>query len=492
MNHPTPNSTNLVAPSQAAITRICGQRDQAIGLATRAVGMLEQAHDLMHQASRKAREASAGTVFRGRDRGGEENYRRLFLAFDPEASLSAFKHDTDAAIWTHLHAVTGMKDLMDAKDLKEWDEQLASADGPIEVTEANVLSSLRGFIQDAPKTFRRGVAEAFSALDRRFRSHDGFKRGSRLIFTGVISSFGTYSSASEQARALRDVVRIFQVLDGEVPNPDEVRDAITEELKGTFGPKQFYLETPYFRIRGFKKGTVHLWMRRDDLVRRVNLLLAEHYGEVLADAVPHESNPEVTTALCKHLAFYASPPKVVAKVLWNVYLHDGPRILEPSAGEGAIVDGVLACLPGLRKRAAWRECEFTEPRIDVVEVDPRRVGILATKYRGQPGVLVRQANFLKLTPVPEYDWVLMNPPFAGTHWQDHIRHAFQFLAPGGRLVAVVPSSYEFREDKKSQAFRAWAKEHAWSYQSEEDLPLGSFKESGTNVNTMILRLCAKS
>lgn len=56
----------------------------------------------------------------------------------------------------------------------------------------------------------------------------------------------------------------------------------------------------------------------------------------------------------------------------------------------------------------------------------------------------------------------------------HINHAIGFLAPGGILVALCANG-----PRQQQEFQAYA-EH-W-----EDLPAGSFKEAGTNVNVALM------
>src|SRR3546814_5344789 len=40
--------------------------------------------------------------------------------------------------------------------------------------------------------YLRGIANSFSALDRRFRSHDGFKIGSRLIIERALNDSRSY------------------------------------------------------------------------------------------------------------------------------------------------------------------------------------------------------------------------------------------------------------------------------------------------------------
>lgn len=65
----------------------------------------------------------------------------------------------------------------------------------------------------------------------------------------------------------------------------------------------------------------------------------------------------------------------------------------------------------------------------------------------------------------------MNPPFAGMHYLKHIEKAIECLKPGGQLVAILPATAMYSHGKLPKG--------GWWY----DLPIGSFKESGTNVNT---------
>ena len=59
------------------------------------------------------------------------------------------------------------------------------------------------------------------------------------------------------------------------------------------------------------------------------------------------------------------------------------------------------------------------------------------------------------------------------------------LAPGGRLVAVVPESCHFRFDRRHVAFRAFVDDHGGHW---IDLPPDTFRPSGTTVKTRLVVL----
>jgi hypothetical protein len=225
-------------------------------------------------------------------------------------------------------------------------------------------------------------------------------------------------------------------------------------------------------VNVFKKGNVHLWFNRPDLVLKLNKELAAYFGSVLPDAVPTpEQNlrhKTQSTEVSKDLAFYPTPVPVI-KFMIEEGLDDcikGKSVLEPSAGEGAIV----------------RELLRHTNQVTAVEVDPGRCSHL----RQLPIKTVLNANFLGMASSPVFDCVVMNPPFCGTHYVSHVMHAYGFVKTGGMLWTILPATSRYSESGDHLKFREWAES---VYSSRwYDLPAGSFKASGTNINTVLLVL----
>ena len=84
-----------------------------------------------------------------------------------------------------------------------------------------------------------------------------------------------------------------------------------------------------------------------------------------------------------------------------------------------------------------------------------------------------------------YDSIIMNPPFTQGQDCEHVRHAFKFLRLGGRLVSVMTPAWQTNATKKFKAFREWLANLNFSV---EVLPSGTFSESGTEVNAVILTI----
>lgn len=459
--------TETALVTRTTVRELVAWRDQALAAMEDAARMMGLAYVRAKEAQECAGRAHGGARFYQVDRREQESYRRLFAEIDQPASLEAYRRQVDASCWVNLMGLTKMADLMDRKAREDFDKDLAGDVPPF--TEQNAWSTFERLAGDAPLIWRRGLARTFANLDRRFRSHDGFKIGARVVLTYVFDAWGAIHYSSKVPDEIVDIERAFAILDGEKPAGTSIIALLNQSRRSLSGPRQSETESTYFRIRGFKNGNAHLWFTRDDLVEKVNQELAAYYGQVLADAVPRAAGASPQdfardTALCKDLSFYATPAAVVEIMLGRVYLKAGARVLEPSAGTGHIAHE-------LRRRGA---------RVDAVEVDVNR----AHQIRG---CNVRVANFLNLPPDPVYDLVVMNPPFYGVHWMDHVVHAHRFLKPGGTLISVLPVTAEIGESAKHDAFRAWldGKRPRW-----QDLPPESFASSGTRINTVTLELCA--
>lgn len=183
-------------------------------------------------------------------------------------------------------------------------------------------------------------------------------------------------------------------------------------------------------------------------------------------------------------AFFPTPRAVVDVMLnlaslENFSTIDSPHVLEPSAGDGAIVDVIRARYPHVT--------------LHCIEKHERRaVGLSNAGH-----LHVWNSDFLHWdaeaeSGITDYDAVLMNPPFTverdPVEWMEHVYAAHALLAPRhGVLIAVVPSGFATRTDKRHTKFRAFAERHGCV---SVTLPPDAFKESGTGVNAMIIALHA--
>lgn len=453
--------------SKATIKAVAQARKAALEKMREAMYHLAESQGLVKEALNAAKAAHMGHA----PHIGDGSPLRCLeqKVIDPELTMKAYRVHLDTGTWTHLIEASGMGEMMDRKAKDEMRSTFQTDDVP-EATEGNLGATLETLFGRIDHIALRGIAEAFSKLDRRFKSHNGFRIGSRVIIDYLVDRHG-FVNYGTQRDTLADVERAFAMVAKTPPNMGELWMTINRDRRG-YEPQQSEHETRFFKIRIFKNGNAHLWFNDDELVKKVNKALGDWYGPLLPDAAgSHEPKGQFARKAglpSKDLQFYATPQGLAEDMVEGLRL-EGAEVLEPSAGEGVI------CRAAMAKGA----------KVTAVEIHGGRADTL----RHIRGLTVVQENFLQTTPNPKYDYVLMNPPFYGTHWMEHVHHAFKFVKPGGALYSILPASAEVNDTSEHVKFREWV--HSVISNKDwrgpfSDLPSGSFRESGTNIETVTL------
>lgn len=157
--------------------------------------------------------------------------------------------------------------------------------------------------------------------------------------------------------------------------------------------------------------------------------------------------------------FFETPREVVMMMLKYAGVSFG-RVLEPSAGLGAIAD----CLP--------QDCKLV-----CVERNPQRCEVLRNK-----GYTTVCGDFMEFYD-GLFDTVLMNPPFENGQDARHVMRAYSMLNRRGNLVAIVSGGILQRSDANAAKFQKWINDVDATVVA---LPDGSFKSSGTMVKTAMI------
>lgn len=513
--------TNLIP--RATVEEIVGHRDRAIRLYVEAHAALARADQAVREAQVATAEATLGfgKSFHAPSISEVERFRNVIKLVDEDEYLRTARKIVDGSVWASIIERTDLERLMDAQSKEELRgqmeyqperseraiaRQVATGEEPRKgmppLTVENVYATLQTFAAEADTIFVRGIANAFSRLDDRFRSHDAFKLGSRIILTHAFDDWGHWRSwsAGGTRDVLMDVERAFAVLDGQKVGPtyatmigviDRERQAAAKRPgEGLYSEHM----TPFFKVRCYKNGNIHLWFTRKDLVAKVNRLLAQWYGEVLGDASEGEEDPLARMKLtpAKFFGFYPTPRALVDRIVKGHArgFHDHDlRILEPSAGNGAIARQAAQAieLEHFDRESGKRLTYYSRALVDCIEIQPDLAqGLLDENLYNR----VWCGDFLEMQPGTTglYDRIFMNPPFDLERDVDHVVHALRFLHPKrGTLVSIMSAGTFYRSTKKSQAFQALIArmKGGWIH-----LPVGSFREQGTNVNTILLKVHA--
>lgn len=386
---------------------------------------------------------------------------------EPDPKAKSLKATLLRSAWRKVYEGLNVADIAPISD-REAHERFM--EHPPELTLDAIREHFGAYLLDPREHKLRGLAEQFVKLDPAFRSHEKMKVGvkglpKRIIITGCSDDYPYRGNGAQRLQEVVNAIRAYQ----EAPQMEvaELRDWLRSALREPAGKDGL-------QVKRFMNGNAHLHFSPETL-RAVNLALAEYYGDVLPDCPEARPKRATSTAVSKDLQFYRTPVAAADRVAAKLEMYATHReqdrefrLLEPSCGDGALLEAVRRHVDGLR------EWERPVVRAMGVEYD----GARADAARAL-GFRVQTANFLQMSPRPEFDRVAMNPPFYGKHYQKHVEHAKAFLKPGGMLVAILPISAV--ED------HGYVKRDRCGRDTWEDLPVGSFAESGTRINTGIYR-----
>lgn len=419
---------------------------------------------------------------------GYVNTERLFSL---EPALAAL----DASFWQRTLELTDVIEAMPQARRDKWHELVSTHKTP-PFERSTVLSTLQDLLAQRHLFFGERVDGIFRALSHAHVTNrpEGF--GRRMIVAHVMGALGVNFSQAGHLADLRAVVARFMGR-GEPRHYDVHR--IVEAARRYNCGKWVSLDGGAIRLRVYGNGNAHLEVH-PEMAWRLNAILASMYPgaipeqhrrrpkrrapkdfqfysrplpfvviELLVDgridgeifefrygAEEHRAYREacdvlqalggvhqdgvfrfdysIREVIAEVVAsgvvpdqrahqYYPTPAELAARVVAAAGIEAHHSVLEPSAGQGALATLMPA------------------QQTTLVEISPLFAKVLRAKGRE-----VIQTDFLRWRPRRRFDRIVMNPPFDRGQWREHLAHASELLAGGGRIVAVLPMGASGRAD----------------------------------------------
>lgn len=169
--------------------------------------------------------------------------------------------------------------------------------------------------------------------------------------------------------------------------------------------------------------------------------------------------------LKKEFQFFGTPDTLADYLVELAEIEPSHEVVEPSAGQGSIVKAIFRSCEDLLVVKTFELMPLNQTFLDKIE-----------------GAMSIGSDFLTECDTT-FDRIIANPPFNKNQDIDHIRKMYDCLRPGGRLVSIASKHWEYSGNKKETAFKEWLNEVGSTI---EQVPAGSFKESGTSIATCII------
>jgi hypothetical protein len=209
--------------------------------------------------------------------------------------------------------------------------------------------------------------------------------------------------------------------------------------------------------------------------------------------------------LKKEAQAFFTPHPLALKCVKHLGIEKNDTILEPSAGDGAMIKAIHEFAPDYSK--AIDCCELMDNHVKKLEAitypkDNPRAGTTATRIVG--------TDFMTFDPKGfKYNKIIANPPFTKDQDIAHVQRMHGMLKNTGTMVTIMGTGWMFKSTSKSANFRKWLDNTGcittedWSLLSRlggtrvftrengdsvyvEIIPAGAFKESGTNIQTCMV------
>jgi len=181
-------------------------------------------------------------------------------------------------VWTYLIGATELQSLMDADTLAAFRHQVRKE--PPEVTLDNLISTLTDPRDRRGSILQQSLVNLFKKLNRAFVNNDAYRLGRKIIREYAIAKYGGFDGHTRDMVAHLD--RLFHTLDGKPP-PNHLGDATNIINKASYANEKG-CESEYFRFELYRDGNLHIVFKRPDIVAKANKIVADYYGETLADA----------------------------------------------------------------------------------------------------------------------------------------------------------------------------------------------------------------
>jgi type I restriction-modification system DNA methylase subunit len=184
--------------------------------------------------------------------------------------------------------------------------------------------------------------------------------------------------------------------------------------------------------------------------------------------------------LKKEFQFFPTPPAVAERLVELAELKSGDMILEPSAGQGAIIKAIDRELSVLQQVNEKYNLGVTiTNKVYAYELMPvNRVFLKKIENCELIG-----EDFLTEAGKTLYDKIIANPPFSKNQDIEHVLKMWECLKPGGMIVTIMSKHWQHCNFKKETAFRNWLTDVNADI---HEIEAGAFKESGTIVGSCIV------
>lgn len=423
--------------------------------------------------------------------------------FDKEGAFRSL----DATYWSNAMALTKTMDVFCAKNRNEWNNKIHEMKTPPFERQA-VIDTLLNLMVNRNQFFAQKVDGVYRNLSRHHKTNSVFGFSERMILEYCIYRYGGLNH--DQMNYVSDLRACIAIIRGIEPVASYTTYSDVDRILREDGYGKWYeFDAGAFRLRIYKKGTVHVEIH-PDMSWKLNKVLAELYPAaipselreppkkkfkefelreetvdmevryVLNDVVRYQSRGEAHEISKSELSYMRDKKELTKKVesilrylggedqpskyVWSFGYKVRP-VIQEIVRTGVIPNSVEYQYYPTPEALALTVQDLAEIDDEHTILEPSAgmgnlLANIAYKERitcidissahcqilgAKEFTNVIEGDFLYLDHLGEFDRVLMNPPFSKGRAEAHLIKAFEHLKVGGILVAILPGSMHNKE-----------------------------------------------
>jgi len=404
--------------------------------------------------------------------------------------------------WSQFLRKTNILSIMPAHMKDEWDRQINSNECP-EFNRNNVLSTYEVASNNQSLYFSERILAVFKQLSKIHKTNSGVGFGQKLIINNVYDKIGV-----KDHQTLSELRSVISIMIGRC-SPNHAQFRSYELIQDAYNNSGVWHEIDggALRLKVFKKGTAHIQIDRD-IVIRLNEFLSNVMPLAIGDSKKIEahtfksmykpSNQYLPVNFLSDIESiidsYRSSRGFYYLDMYNYSDKDGLLYLFTMLGATTadtkgkskyIVQADYDLIPILKYIVRtglvpdWKDHQFYPTNDDLAEAAAYYLNVQPTdkcldagaghgalsKHLNENSTLVeisplnceilKQKGFSNVIAADFIEWarktnerfdkVIMNPPYKNNQAIHHIKAAYSLLAAEGIITAIVPSSFKDKE-----------------------------------------------
>ena len=206
---------------------------------------------------------------------GDDARHRCIVPRDCDPYISKALRELRIAAWRYIMRRCMVVELISQERHKKLSKTFEDGDVP-PFTEQNVFATMESIREGLTSMVQESIMEAYEILRPRhdsYKTNSEYKVGKRVILSGSNHQWmlPRITISTHREADLRAIDKALHLLDGKgVPKyPNDAATIIREALQDRLAAS-LPIDTPYFKVKCFRNGNIHLEFKRDDLVTELN------------------------------------------------------------------------------------------------------------------------------------------------------------------------------------------------------------------------------